>query len=232
MRDTKTGRMLKNSDRQIVNDFSGDDPATAYWAGFLYGDGCIQKGGQLQVCLSSVDLDHLIKLSLFICGSDYVCKYDTRCYFQISHENIRNGLAKWGILHDKTKMDTLYNIQTEYMKDFIRGYFDADGWVSIGYSKKYGKYNMYYRRFCVGICSYNIENLEYINQFLPTPGKIHSKKKQILYELRWSSIKKDINVIKFLYHPELSLSRKAVKLCQLMNYDQMAVTLISKDTLK
>jgi hypothetical protein len=231
MRDIKTGRILKNSDRDIINDFSGDDPATAYWAGFLYGDGCIQKGGQLQVCLSSVDLAHLIKLSLFICGNDYVCKYDTRCYFQISHEDIRNGLAKWGILHDKTKTGTLDNIKTEYMKDFIRGYFDADGWVSIGYYKN-GKYNMYYRKFCVGICSYNIANLEYINQLVPTPGKIKSKKSQVLYELVWSSIKKDISVIKFLYDSELSLSRKAVKLCQLINYDQMDVKLTQKDILK
>lgn len=222
--DKKTGQFLKNSQRPIINNFGEDNPETAYWAGFIYGDGYLNEVGNLHMCLGPKDANHLRKLSKFICGKDYVGVYKNSCHFQITHEDIAHNLNCWCTIPNKT-YDGRLDLDTKYMSDFIRGYFDTDGWASYYWyscNVKLAKGNLKeykYIKQCIGICSYHKQNLSYILQFIPEADyTLTLKKNQHLYELRWER-KRTIKIIaKYLYHPTISLERKAKKLLAIMNH--------------
>lgn len=125
----------------IINDFSTLTPESSYWAGFIFGDGCIKTHNRLCIELTGRDdetIKHLKKLSMFVCGNDYVritvkknIYYKNginkkTCTFELSDKNICNNLSKFGIIPRKTYCSHLI-LPQKYKSDFIRGYFDADG---------------------------------------------------------------------------------------------------------
>jgi len=187
-----------------------------YWLGFLFGDGCVDTKGKLQICLSIKDIDHLYKFNNFIFSRNInaVNKYKDRCIIQVNSKNLCKNLEKYNIIPNKTKTSLIVLPQSKYINHFIRGLFDADGWV---FKKEYKNNKGYkYYKYCCGICSYLKENLEIINNQLPIHGIISRKKTQELYELRFQS-KQDIRKIKtFLYQDSLtSLHRKRILMCSI-----------------
>lgn len=190
--------------RKLTADLNKETPELCYWMGFLFGDGSIDSNNKLQVCLSSKDADLLTQFSVFLFDKDYVNRYNSRCHLQYSDPEIQKPLSRYGITPDKTKSSVLI-LPERYKSDFIRGYFDADGWyLNREYKHKNGKY---YPKCCLGICSYLLENLEIINRELPVQGKITKKKKQELYELRFQS-KKDIEKVRNYLYGTPNLERK------------------------
>jgi len=172
--------------------------------GFLFGDGNIDSNGKLQVCLSSKDSGLLTQLSIFLFDKDYINRYNNRCHLQYSNLEIQKPLSRYGIIPGKTENSVLI-LPEKYKSDFIRGYFDADGWYSSkDYKHKNGKF---YPKYVWGICSYLLENLEIINRELPVQGRIAKKKKQELYELRFQS-KKDIEEVRNYLYGTPNLERK------------------------
>jgi len=194
--------------RKCINTFKKEDEETNYWAGFLFGDGCIRKN-KLQVCLGIKDVCHLEKLSYFIFGENFVNRYEDRCHLQVNSEEISRNLRRYGISENKTKSSTLV-LPSVGCSDFIRGYFDADGWVlQKKYKHKNGKY---YDKFCLGVCSHLRENLEIINSELPHLGNISKNKNKELYSLRITSKANFIETREFLYGPT-NLKRKWADFC-------------------
>lgn len=190
-----------------INNFDEINSVNCYWYGFLFGDGSINHNGDIQVCLSNLDggynVKHLRKLSHLIYGFDRVHVYETKCHFRFKTNNSLNNLSRFGIIPNKTYNGEII-MPPKYQYDFIRGYFDADGWFS---NNKYKSKNGYiYEKPMIGLCSFLSKNLEIISSFLPD-AKITKKKKQELYEIRWQSQEK-IKKFYTLVNGNLKLERK------------------------
>ena len=141
-----------------------DTAEKAYWLGFLYADGCITrfyrnenlKSMSLELTLQDEDYAHLVKF-----------KEALESNVPIQHKIINNkyksdrivinctsmcrDLIKLGCTPVKSSTLEFPNndiLPDEYLRDFIRGYFDGDGGVSytegIYYHKDRNKqYNQY-----------------------------------------------------------------------------------------
>mgnify|MGYP001492305314 CR=1 FL=1 len=107
---------------------------TSYWIGFLMADGAIvSRSGSRSValCLQERDVEILESFRLFV-KSTAPIKVDKhhRVNFVISSNRMCASLSKYGIVERKTGKEQIANIPPEYIKDFIRGYFDGDGCIS------------------------------------------------------------------------------------------------------
>lgn len=125
----------------------------AYWLGFLYADGCITrfykgevlKSMSLEITLKDADCEHLIKFKnalesnipiqhRIITGKYKADRIVVNC------TKICNDLIKLGCTPTKSltlefpKKDI---IPQDFIRDFIRGYFDGDGGVSYTEGKYY-----------------------------------------------------------------------------------------------
>lgn len=127
-----------------------DTQDKAYWLGFLYADGCIcqvyknekLKSMSLEVSLCYEDRNHLQKFLdclesnvpihdriVHLNGKDY-----KSCRVNISCTKMCYDLINLGCTSRKTftlSFPTYDIVPKEYMRDFLRGYFDGDGCISI-----------------------------------------------------------------------------------------------------
>lgn len=127
-----------------------DAPDKAYWLGFLYADGCIcrvfkndiLKSMTLEISLCYEDRNHLQKfldcLESNIQIRDKISKIGDKeyksCRVTISCTKMCYDLINLGCTPQKTytlKFPTEDIVPNEYMRDFLRGYFDGDGCISI-----------------------------------------------------------------------------------------------------
>lgn len=119
------------------NFFNEQTPITAYWAGFILGDGNIHNN-KLNISLSTTDKLHLetfcknINLdSRYIkdqigYNNSYVYKH-MFSYLHLCHKPLTTQLLQWGIVPDKTHNFIEPNISIELLPHFFRGWIDADG---------------------------------------------------------------------------------------------------------
>ena len=133
-----------------------DNAQKAYWLGFLYADGCIlpqNKYGEqaFKLTLGEKDINILRQLKADL-QSTYPIRYDySRNKKNPSHQiqvlleqrsqKTVDDLKKLGCFESKSpllKFPTEEQVPTIYVYDFIRGYFDGDGSITVGYTyKKY-----------------------------------------------------------------------------------------------
>lgn len=122
-----------------------DTPDKAYWLGFLYADGYIDKKNSIRINLSSIDEAHLIKFQKAIEAYNHKIihsekrmgdKIYLQSCFAIRDKQMVEDLAKLGCVNNKSLiLEFPYNkIPENLYSHFIRGYFDGDG--SINYTKK------------------------------------------------------------------------------------------------
>jgi len=196
--------------RKPIFNFSKVTAESAYWAGFIFGDGYVSEN-KLGLCLAKNESNKklLKELSIFLMGYDVSREYKLCLSFKVRDLDLVNNLKKFGIIKNKTYDGTLI-LPKYHKKHFIRGYFDADGWISVGRFLHKGV-NKYYPRYCLGICSYLEENLLIINEELPIKGTISKKRTQELYELRFGS-KLKINKICRYLNGSPNLERKWTKI--------------------
>jgi hypothetical protein len=120
---------------------------------------------------------------------------------------LAKNLSKFGIVPRKTYNSTIILPKNKKLhKHFIRGYLDADGWISIKKDRTYEYVN-------IGICSYLKDNLDIVAKNIPVPDKEPKKiKTRNLYELRYYS-KTDIEkVINYLFDDSVYLEIKWKKI--------------------
>jgi len=114
--------------------FSEYNEISCYWAGFILADGYIRNKNRftLEIKLQKQDVNHLHKFKIDIqyCGD--VIERDSYFSITISSEQIINDLCNnFDIKNNKSLLCQITNkIPYEYMKDFIRGYFDGDGSIT------------------------------------------------------------------------------------------------------
>lgn len=132
-----------------------DTTEKAYWLGFLYADGCINrfyKGDELrsmslEVTLQSQDKEHLEKLKNSLSANVPIQnriisgKYKAN-RLVINNTKLCNDLIKLGCTPQKSltlTFPTEKQLKSEYISHFIRGYFDGDGFVS------YTEHNVFHK---------------------------------------------------------------------------------------
>ncbi len=116
-------------DENSFNDLS--NPETAYWIGFLYADGHLQKGQQcIGVTLQEGDKSHLEKLKTFIKSNKEVKKKIQKegiyYNYDIHSETIYNKFKELGFDNNKSHT-AIPPIELINSRDFWRGVVDGDG---------------------------------------------------------------------------------------------------------
>lgn len=133
---------VRNNPRNIKA-FAENTRAEAYWLGFLYADGNVRDSNEIQINLQESDKDHLKKFRTFLKAENNVITETTKrtpdqiykgVHFSIRDKYIANNLKARGCIPRKSLILTFPNeeaVPKKYIWDFIRGYFDGDGCLSI-----------------------------------------------------------------------------------------------------
>ena len=84
------------------------------------------------IALQSCDKYILDKLNSYISPNKKLNHYKNSYKWTVNDNKICSDLQKYGIKEDKSHIDYVYpSIDEQYDKDFIRGYFDGDGCITI-----------------------------------------------------------------------------------------------------
>lgn len=119
-------------DETVFNEING---YSAYWIGYLYGDGNCTCENKIRLCCKQEDKEVLIMFRSFIkCITkpikDFISQGKYPCSsFEVRSWKLHNELKKYDVCKIKSKRG-LINIdllQDSVSKDFLRGLFDADG---------------------------------------------------------------------------------------------------------
>ncbi|ALA07266.1 putative endonuclease [Brevibacillus phage SecTim467] len=138
-RDSGTAQAMKIGIPFNENFFNEWSPEMAYVLGFIYADGNLSNN---RFRIQIKDLDHIEKLADTL-GMDrsYIFtrtdkKYGKESYgISASRRDVAARLIALGVTPNKSRSMTFPEIPKEYLRDFIRGYFDGDGTVGC-YSKQ------------------------------------------------------------------------------------------------
>ena len=113
-----------------------DSEEKAYWLGFIYADGfIISSRDAFGLSLSVKDESHIEKFLKSIKSNNKISRYFNNMGFEYSRivihsKKLKEDLIKNGCLENKTFLLKFPNIDKEYVRHFIRGYFDGDGAIS------------------------------------------------------------------------------------------------------
>lgn len=121
------------------NFFSKWNRDMSYVLGYWFADGCMYHNSKMNtytISFTSKDKEHLEKI-LNLMESDYVVndKKNGSFRIQINSKIMYHSLFYLSGTPNKSLTVKPPYIPKEYVYDFIRGYMDGDGWVSIRYSR-------------------------------------------------------------------------------------------------
>jgi len=127
-----------------------DTEDKAYWLGFLYADGCVNryykneklKAMTLELSLCGEDHNHLEKFKKCLDSNLPIhkkkVKYNNKEYesyrFNICCTKMCYDLINLGCTPKKTydvRLPSLDIVPMDYMRDFLRGFFDGDGCICV-----------------------------------------------------------------------------------------------------
>lgn len=123
-----------------------DTPEKAYWLGFIYADGSVNKNNNtVSIKLSAKDIEHLKKYNLFLENTKDVREFVTRtngkeypsCEVSVCNKHFKERLMELGVVPNKSLILTFPNLSIfkgrDLVYDFIRGYIDGDGCLTYSY---------------------------------------------------------------------------------------------------
>lgn len=129
---------------------SGDSSTKYYIIGLILADGYIDKTQRrIEITLKEGDKDYLASIRDIVCpGRPLKYKQKQKAYrLMIDNVEITREVMKFVNDREKTKFLMFpYNIPDEYLLDFLRGYSDGDGNISVKQARKEvnGKVKFYY----------------------------------------------------------------------------------------
>lgn len=133
--------VASNKQRNLLNNheyFQTESKNMAWLLGFIAADGCVEKDRNvIKISLSSVDYEILEKIRKEIGLTSEVKNYVDNAGFskskiQWSSEQHKQDLASYNIIPEKTfKLKPPYKLDKKYIIDYIRGYWDGDGSITI-----------------------------------------------------------------------------------------------------
>ncbi|MDO8516119.1 MAG: LAGLIDADG family homing endonuclease [bacterium] len=107
-------------------------PVVAYVLGFWFADGYMRKDKSYRILFFSNDLQ-IIRSIRGAMGSSHPIrkksKFDQCWVINMCSKRLYQDLEKLGGISCKSKTLSFPNIPANYLRDFIRGYFDGDGSV-------------------------------------------------------------------------------------------------------
>lgn len=130
---------LQYSNRKyFVNEqfFYNDNSDVWYLAGFIAADGNIAKcSNSLDIQLAQKDIDLLQTIKDKLNYTGEVKKFttqhgDDKCRLTITNKQLVQSLERFNITRNKTFTYAIPQIPEKYTGDFLRGYFDGDGWIN------------------------------------------------------------------------------------------------------
>ncbi len=195
-----------------------DTPEKAYWLGFIYADGNIHRD-MFALKLGHADLDHLKLFQKTLRAEQKIqmCTDRPAHVLKIGSKLLKKQLNDLGVYAAKSLTIT-YPMWLPFQRDFIRGFVDGDGWLTVFQPKDQNK-----KRCVVGICCASkafIDQLHHQIQILcgTTGGGIcEIQRTNKCYQLQfWGSDARKI--ASFLYQPhDVALCRKKIKSQQIAN---------------
>lgn len=202
------------------NFFEVESAEMAWLLGFTAADGCVSKNNSIIWLLAQKDKEILIKIhKLLGCEEKINIKeyVDSNgqdcCRLHLTSRIACDSLAKYNIVPRKTFSFTFpTQLNKKYWLDFIRGYWDGDGWIS--------KNN---NGLIWGIVSARKEVLETISKFFVEFGlkdkKIYERIRNgsVNYYLQYST-KETIKIYELLYKDApIALNRKFLHFLEIYN---------------
>ena len=112
-----------------------DNQNKAYILGFIYADGCLSKKNELIIKLHHKDNDILEKIKEDMDSENNIFDViqkdrDLQRCFRVNSKKIINSLKNIGLTNNKTFIIEFPDLDKEFIRHFIRGYFDGDGCIS------------------------------------------------------------------------------------------------------
>lgn len=172
-----------------------DSSQKAYWLGFLYADGCVlpqNKYGEqaFKLALSEKDKNSLMQFKKDL-NSTYPIRYDyskhkkhpthqVQVLLEQRSQKTVEDLKRLGCVESKSlvlKFPTKEQVPFQYIYDFIRGYFDGDGSITVGYTRQDSLYS--------NICIVGTEDfISTLSTFFAGGSVVKDKRKKNSYYFR------------------------------------------------
>lgn len=205
-----------------------DNEWKAYWLGFLYADGCnkIKRNSKknnkmeysLSLALCSLDKTHIEKFRKSIQSDAPILDKDVKLNgkifkasrIMICNKNICESLDELGCTPNKSltlRFPNEKQLPKKFIRDFIRGYFDGDGCISLDLDKRYSVVGFVgTKEFLERISKILSEELDIENPVL------QQKKGSKCWNLQYGSIIKCNKIYNYLYKDcNIYLDRKLEK---------------------
>ena len=130
------GIQIRHRYKQTFDEFYFDNIDThnkAYLLGFLYADGCVNKNNTISFTLHEDDKEILEMYVAELQATNEITHVKNKPHVRISlcSKHMCDTLIKMGCIHNKTFSLTFPQIRKEFKYDFIRGFMDGDGCISI-----------------------------------------------------------------------------------------------------
>lgn len=177
-----------------------DDEGKAYWLGFLLADGCLKKDrDQVSLRISKTDINHLLKFKRCIDSQHpihtekTVLKNNIYCMatLKLQSKKFYNDIKKYGIYPNKSMNEICFEeISENYLRHYIRGIYDGDGWlyqnsncIEVGFGMGYEALRFIKHCFEVyaGVKEYNIKKHKNIYRYRITSKKEIEKAFNFMY---------------------------------------------------
>lgn len=113
---------------------------SAYIFGYITADGCLTESkGHLRVSMSSKDKELLEQIKEALESEHGINEYKGQYSYVIHRPEIVNRLVEMGLQRRKSREGTFPEVPQEYLRHFIRGYFDGNGAFVLEKHKRDGK---------------------------------------------------------------------------------------------
>lgn len=187
------------------------NPESAYWIGFLYGDGNCTCSNKVRIALQWSDREHLFGFRNFIGSIDRPVKeiITDRCHnahIEFRSWRVHNTLQKYELTKRKEERGAIHPdlLQYDIVSDFIRGIFDADGCFY---------YDGLHKNHLFAEITGRMPLIKAVKSVLVSRGVISEKKKIVkngsVFRIRFAKAD-TLKLINFLYgnNPRYKLKRK------------------------
>src|ERR1017187_1578271 len=195
-----------------------DTEEKAYWLGMIMADGSIccnqNKVGTFPsgLKIGLTDKEVMDKFKIFLgLGEDvpYYIQNQPKCqpvyYLHITCHKMAQDLGKHGAIPNKINRTKIPKLEDQFIRHFIRGYFDGDGCVSIRDTKR--KSGSFRKDIAVIITSCSVEILKQVENICKKKQLIKQNRNYIRYpktyhgkkHVPYFSISKRVNALDFLH---------------------------------
>lgn len=148
----------------------------AYFLGFISADGCVYKRekhqGLLSISIQKRDDEMLKQMIVDMDSTHHLLYRSNYCALAITSDSIYQDLLNLGVSQRKSWSirfnDIVKHVPNEFIRDYIRGYFDGNGCICISNTNKTKDSSKWF--FSCNFTSGSVEFLQGLRDFLLSVG--------------------------------------------------------------